>query len=248
MGRFEAPVDFYRYREPYPPLFFETAARQLSLNRDTRLLDVACGPGILALGFASFVGTLTAIDPEPAMLRAAKAAAAEAHVDVRFFEAGIEQLDSPAESFDFVTIGRALHWLNRDAAVAVLERIVAPGGRIAICGSSATESEINDWTTKYKQVRNEWPSERDEARYRPKLDEWFAPSRFRRIDDIVVKHRHAVTIDELIGRALSFSVTSPAVVGERQPEFEAAIRSALAPFAKDGRIEEELAAKATVFG
>lgn len=50
MGRFEAPVEFYRYREPYPAAFFEQVAGRLALDRTTRLLDVGCGPGNLALG------------------------------------------------------------------------------------------------------------------------------------------------------------------------------------------------------
>ncbi len=247
MGRFEAPVEFYRYREPYPAAFFERVVAQLALTRGTRLLDVGCGPGILAIGFAPFVGHSTAIDPEPAMLRAARAAAARAHVQIEFLETSIEQVQCPDGSFDFVTIGRALHWLNRDKAIAVLDRILAPSGRIAICGSPTTEAPINAWAPKFKQVRNDWASERDESRYRPDLDRWFASSRFRKVDDISVPHRHRITVDDLIRRALSYSTTSLAVIGDRRPQFEDAVRTAVEPFAQDGILEEEVAAKATIF-
>ena len=56
-----------------------------------------------------------------------------------------------------------------------------------------------------------------------------------------------VTIEELIGRGLSLSVTSPAILGERRPEFEAALRAALTPFATNGSLNEELLIKAVVF-
>jgi hypothetical protein len=107
---------------------------------------------------------------------------------------------------------------------------------------------VNGWLGKFKEIRNAWASEPDESRYKIDMDGWFAPSRFRRIDDIAVEHRHSVTVPELICRALSFSTTSPAVIGERRTQFEAELKAALAPFAQDGVVEEEVVAKATVFG
>jgi hypothetical protein len=53
--------------------------------------------------------------------------------------------------------------------------------------------------------------------------------------------------DALVGRALSKSNTSPAFLGERQAEFAAEIRGALAPFESRGELEEEVAANAAVF-
>ncbi len=248
MGRFETAVEFYRYREPYPPPFFESVADRLVLTPSTRLLDVGCGPGNLAIGFAPFVGSCTAVDREPEMLGAARAAAAEANVDMSFIQAGIEDLSFGNGSFDFVAIGRALHWLSREATFAVLERVVAPGGCIAVCGSTATDAPVNAWVPIFKRVRSAWASDPDESRYRSDMDQWFAPSRFRRTADIAVKHQLRVTIPELIGRALSFSITSPAVLGERRPQFEAEMSAALEPFARDGALQEEIVAKATVFG
>jgi len=248
MGRFETTVDFYRYREPYPSQFFETVAARLGLTRRTRLLDVGCGPGVLAIGLAPFVGTCTAVDPEPAMLEAARAAAAKAGLDITFIESGIEDLDFGDASFDLVTIGRALHWFSREAALTVLENIVAPGGCIAICGSAVTDAPVNNWTKRFKEMRSAWSADYDESRYKPDLDQWFTGSKFRKVAEIRVEHRHRVSIPELVGRAVSFSLSSPAVLGERQPRFEAEVAAALEPFANEGAVEEELAVTATVFG
>ncbi len=247
MGPFETAVEFYRYREPYPREFFESVAARLALTHATRLLDVACGPGNLAIGFAPFVGSCTALDREPEMLRAARLAAADAKVDISFIQTRFEDLDCGDCSFDFVTIGRAQHWLAREATLAVLERIVAPGGAIAICGSTVRGSHTNPWVAKFKEVRRAWASDPDESRYNINMDEWFALSRFRKSDEIRVEHRQRVTIDELIRRALSYSITSPAVLGKGRAQFEAEMRAALEPFAREGEIEEEVVAKGTVF-
>lgn len=221
---------------------------RLALTRDMRLLDVGCGPGNLAIGFAPFVGSCTAIDREPEMLRAAHLAVVQAGVDITFIQTTLEDLDSGDGSFDFVTIGRALHWLSRETALTVLKRIVAPGGRIAVCGSTASDAPVNEWLGKFKDIRRAWASDPDESRYKIDRDQWFASSRFRKIDQINVEHRHTVTVPELVGRALSFSITSPAVLGDRRPQFEEELRAALEPFAQNGAIEEEVVAKATVFG
>jgi ubiquinone/menaquinone biosynthesis C-methylase UbiE len=79
MGLFASTVEFYaRYREPYPPEFCQKVAEQIGLSGDETLLDVGCGPGMLAIGFGSFVGRCTGLDPEPLLIAAAKDAAAEA--------------------------------------------------------------------------------------------------------------------------------------------------------------------------
>jgi SAM-dependent methyltransferase len=247
MGRFATAAEFYRYREPYPAEFFETVVSHLTLDGNTRLLDVACGPGNLAIGFAPFAGSCTAIDREPEMLGAARSAARKAKVEVNFIQTAVEDLPCVNE-YDFVTIGRALHWLPRDTTLEVLERVVADGGRIAICGSIATDAAVNGWVAKYRETQESWASDRDRTPSNIDADAWFAGSRFRTMDEIAVTHRHRVTIPELIGRALSFSITCPAVIGQRRPEFEAALKATLEPFEQNGVLEEEVIAKATVLG
>src|ERR1019366_8633296 len=91
MGRFASTVEFYaRYREPYPTKFFKKVAEQIALRGDESLLDVGCGPGLLAIGFAPFVGQCTGLDPETGMIAAAKAAAAEAGVALSLIHGRID--------------------------------------------------------------------------------------------------------------------------------------------------------------
>jgi SAM-dependent methyltransferase len=247
MGRFETTVDFYRCREPYPPVFFEAVAARLQLTKQSRLLDVGCGLGSLAIGFTPFVGSCNAIDPELGMLKAAREAAAEAGLDIAFILARIESLDCGANPFDLVTIGRALHLFPREPTLTVLERIVARHGRIAVCGSIASAAPVNDWTAKFKKVRSAWKSRYGKSPLSHNDNRWFAASKFRKLDETQVTHRHRVSIPHLVERALSFSSTSPAIFGERRPQFEAEIEAAVAPFAIAGFVEEELAVTATIF-
>jgi putative salt-induced outer membrane protein YdiY len=66
MGRFASTVEFYaRYREPYPASILPEGCGADWLRGDETLLDVACGPGLLAIGFAPFVGAAPGSIPNP---------------------------------------------------------------------------------------------------------------------------------------------------------------------------------------
>ena len=100
MGRFETTADFYQYREPYPTEFFGAVVARLALTPGTRMLDVGCGPGSLAIGFTSFFKECTAIDVEPDMLRVARESAGG--LDIKF-------LLQPIETASFETADRRAH-------------------------------------------------------------------------------------------------------------------------------------------
>ena len=79
MGRFATTVALYEeLRTPYPPSFFREVAQRLAFAKQHALIDLGTGPGLLALGFAPHVGRIVGVDPEPAMLAAAKKAAQQA--------------------------------------------------------------------------------------------------------------------------------------------------------------------------
>src|SRR3954451_2186300 len=144
MGRFATTVALYEeLRPPYPPAFFRSVVRQLGLGREHALIDLGTGPGLLALGFAPYVGRIVGVDPEPAMIAAARTAAARPSRALTLIEAKAEALPANIGSFDVVTVGRALHWMDRDAALALFERLVAPEGAILICSSHSAADGRN---------------------------------------------------------------------------------------------------------
>lgn len=224
------------------------AAEQIELRGDETLLDVGCGPGLLAIGFAPFVGRCTGLDPEAAMITAAKAAAAEAGVTLSLIHGRIEKF-SITQTYDVITIGRALHWLERSATLTVLERILAPdSGRILICRASNTATPEAAWVKPYQEVRRAWASEPDGKHYRIDGKEWFADSCFRALGETSVTEQRQITVPDLIGRALSRSNTSHEILGEGQTRFEAEIAAALEPFVQDGVLVEHIVARASIFG
>jgi SAM-dependent methyltransferase len=247
VGRFDSTVPFYaRYREPYPASFFREVARREGLQGIERLIDIGCGPGSLAIGFAPYVKSSVGVDVETEMLEAARVEAARAGVHVDLIQARIEDLPADIGFFHAVTIGRALHWFDREEALTVLNRMLDANGWIAICGTRAQSAALQGWTGKFHDIRRAWSSDPDESRYRINLEDWFGGSRFRKVEDIQVTATHQVTVQDLIGRALSLSTTSPEVLGERRPAFEAAMKEALDPLSSGGVFDEQVTAIATI--
>lgn len=248
MGRFASTAPFYRrYREPYPAEFFRAAATRLSLTGRERLVDIACGPAPLAIGFAPFVGSAVGIDPEPRMIASAKMAATEAGVRIDLRQARFEDAAESLGNIDAATIGRALHWLPRDPTIAGLERLVSKGGWILVGGSITSEAAMNRWFKTFNTIRRAFSSDAAERRYLLRAKDWFAGSRFRKTGQVAVTLRHRITVAELIGRALSLSTTSPAKLGRKRADFERALHEGLKPFARDGVLHEEIRAGATIF-
>ncbi len=107
-----------------------------------RVLDVACGTGIVARmvaqrtnGQARVVG----LDVSPAMLEGARSAAASEGVEIAWHEGSADSLPFPDASFDLVVVQQGLQFFpDKAAAVGEMYRVLDAGGRVV----SSTWTEI----------------------------------------------------------------------------------------------------------
>lgn len=102
-----------------------------------RVLDVACGTGLLAFAAAAAVGPqghVVGVDLSGAMIAAAQRRALESRAaNVRFLRMDAEALDLPEACFDAALCGLGLMYMPDPArAVREMRRVLRPGGRIAI--------------------------------------------------------------------------------------------------------------------
>jgi ubiquinone/menaquinone biosynthesis C-methylase UbiE len=247
MGRFATTASLYAARrEPYPAAFFAAIAEALELDGHEALIDLGTGPGLLALSFAPYVRRLVGVDPEPAMIAEAREAAASRNIALTLIEGHAETLPADLGPFDLVTIGRALHWMEREATLATLDRILAPDGRILICRSSAVAGEVNAWREAYDSVLHAWSGARGGSRWKA-TELFFDGTRFARTAEIKVTHSHETTPQALVERALTRSTTSPAVLGQRIGAFRAELLAALAPYFPESVGCEVIEASAWIF-
>jgi SAM-dependent methyltransferase len=253
MGRFATTVALYEeLRTPYPPAFFREVAQRLALTKAHALIDLGTGPGLLALGFAPYVGRIVGVDPEPAMLAAARKAAQRASQDLTLIAGKAEDLPDDIGRFDVVTIGRALHWMDRDLTLAQLERLVAPNGVILVCSSVSAGEGRNPWLEDYNAARRAWSNESlwsesgSAGRTHRDLAGFFRGTRFQAAEVIKVETSHQVSLHNLARRVMTFSSSSPGVLGDRAEAMVRDVEQRLFPFGRDGFIGEVVVAMAQV--
>jgi DNA gyrase subunit B len=91
-----------------------------------RMLDVACGTGLVARLFHGKVAHLTGLDLTPAM-----ADQARPYLDDLVIGPA-EHLPFPDATFDRVTCRQGIQFMDDRAAVAEMRRVLKPGGRLVL--------------------------------------------------------------------------------------------------------------------
>jgi len=118
-----------------PALFGQWAPRvadAAQIERGQRVLDVACGTGVLAREAASRTGStgqVVGVDPLPGMLAVARKLAPS----IEWREGVAESLPFPDRAFDAVVSQFGLMFFtDRHRALREMLRLLTPGGRLAV--------------------------------------------------------------------------------------------------------------------
>lgn len=110
---------------------------RVSLLPGERVLDVACGTGLVTLAAARAVGTggqVAGIDLSERMVAAAARSARERAVpNVAFTRMDAERLDLPDASFDVALCALGLMYMpDPEQALREMQRVLRPGGRVSL--------------------------------------------------------------------------------------------------------------------
>jgi SAM-dependent methyltransferase len=250
--RFRSAAGHYRRGRPaYAFRLFDRVASRVGLGRGHAVLDLGCGPGQLALGFARFAGSVTAIDPEPEMLRIAAADAAAAGFAIRFVEGSSYDIELSLGRFRLAAIGRAFHWMDRADTLQRLDGMIEAEGALALFGDRHPELHENAWRAVYNEVLDKY-SAADAARRQRKGAGWvehesvLLASPFSQLERIGVIEVRRTPVENIEDRLLSLSSVSRDKIGARADEMIAELREGLAPFASNGEITEVVESQALI--
>ena len=243
--RFQSAVPYYQiYRLAYPERLIARVVALLGLKPGDAVLDLGAGPGSLSLPLARLGMAVTAADPEPEMLAAAEAVAKTESVPLTLWRGGSYDLTPAMGPYKLVTIGRAFHWMDRLATLAMLDRIIAPGGAVALFHDAHPVLPENEWFKtlckvgdRYGRAAQPHIAERKALGHR-RYEPFLYQSAFTKLDGLSVTIRKPITEDEIVGRAFSQSTTSPEKLGERTDAFEAELRERLLALSADGQFIE----------
>jgi ubiquinone/menaquinone biosynthesis C-methylase UbiE len=132
---------FTRQAEPFAqarairsPEALDRIVQMAEAGADDTVLDVACGPGLLACAFARVVRHVVGVDITPAMLDQARKTQAEQGVDNVTWQLGdMLSLPYPDQHFSIVVSRFAFHHLlDPVAALKEMRRVCKAGGRLVV--------------------------------------------------------------------------------------------------------------------
>jgi SAM-dependent methyltransferase len=125
-------ADYDRVRPEYRADVIDLAVSRLGLDPDAVVLDLAAGTGKLTRPLVERFRHVIAVEPDAGM-RAVLARATEAY---RVLDGRAEAIPLDVDSVDAVFVGQAFHWFDRDLAFPELQRVLRPGGGLALLWNS----------------------------------------------------------------------------------------------------------------
>ena len=130
---FGGVADAYeRGRPGYPT----QAVQWLVGTEPTTVLELGAGTGKLTETLVELGHDVHACEPDEEMLAVLR----KKLPDIRSSASAAEQIPAPDASFDVVVAAQCLHWFDLDRALPEINRVLKPGGRIAVVWNVRDES------------------------------------------------------------------------------------------------------------
>ncbi|HCA87792.1 MAG TPA: SAM-dependent methyltransferase [Streptomyces sp.] len=235
-------AEYYaRFRRGYPDQVLDTLQEFFALTTDDTVLDLGCGTGQLAIPLASRVRSVIGMDPEPDMLRHARASAVDRKIDNVIWVLGadhdISALGTLLEgrpSLAMTVVGQALHWMRHDELFKELLPLFRAGGGIAVL-SNGTPLWLQDtvWSRALRRCLERrfdteltatcGTAEQDRLRYAQALED----VGFSDVRSTTVSYTDELTFDQLIGGLYSAIPADQLPAVSERSAFADRIRAAL---------------------
>lgn len=150
IGYQRGAAEYERLRPSYPMRVLALLAQQLDLAPGRTVADLGAGTGKFTRLLALTGARVVAVEPVAAM----RERLTEVLPQVTVVSGVAEATGLPDGSVDAVVAAQAWHWFDATAALAEIERITSPGGRIGLVWN--TLDETVPWVAAYSRVYQEW--------------------------------------------------------------------------------------------
>ncbi|MGH2681530.1 MAG: class I SAM-dependent methyltransferase [Actinomycetota bacterium] len=240
-------------RLPYAPGLADALARELGLDGRGRLIDIGCGPGIVALELAALFEEVVGVDADADMIaEAAREAGRRGIENGRWRTMRAEELPGELGPFRVATLAQSFHWMERERVARAIHGMLEPGGALVHVnaftrrGIEASSSPYPEppWEAISALVRRYLGSEtlagqgRREAVF---VDLDHVLRSFRGPEVVSVPDGRVLvrTIDQVVAAVFSVSSSAPHLFVDRLHRFESDLRRVLTEVSAEGRFSEQ---------
>lgn len=125
-----ASEDYARYRDVYPPEFYERIVKTGFFGKNRRILDLGTGTGVLPRNLYAYGAEWVGADISENQIREAKRLSAECGAEIQYLVSAAEELPFREESFDAVTACQCYWYFDHGKTAPIFSRLLKPGGRL----------------------------------------------------------------------------------------------------------------------
>jgi ubiquinone/menaquinone biosynthesis C-methylase UbiE len=155
--RFSNKAEIYaRYRWDYAPAAIQILFDVLPAGGI--VADVGAGTGILTRHLLLCAACVYAVEPNPDMRAVAEYHHA-ASSNFRSIAGAAEATTLPAASVDLITVAQALHWFAPAPTVREFQRILKPGGWLALIWNNSRDTELGKALKMLRDSRYGWDTQ-----------------------------------------------------------------------------------------
>ncbi len=227
--------DYVKYRPGYPPEAIEVLRRECGLSPSSVVADIGSGTGFLSRVFLEIGNHVFGVEPNKEM-REAGEKHLSGYPSFTSVPATAEETSLPDSRVDFVVAGQAFHWFDPEKTRREFERVLEPGGWVALVWNSRRAS--TPFLAEYDRMVEVFGTDYASVNYRDRTGDeevraFFAPDE---MNAATFENRQAFDLEGLRGRMLSSSYMP--VEGEPGfPEMLEEMERVFHKFEKNGEVE-----------
>ena len=230
--RFSSRSEAYaRGRPSYPPALLELLGRECGVTPASIVADIGSGTGLLSRLLLDFGCEVFGVEPNLDMRTAGEMALVN-YPRFHSVNGRAEATTLPDGSVDLVTAAQAFHWFEPAATRAEFQRVLKPGGYVALIWNERRVTP--GFMTEYEDLQNRYARERPHPS-EAEFNAFFGNSAWR----LETLPNSQMLDEEMLRARLDSSSWAPKPGDAAYEPMIAALRRLFHAHARDGRVVME---------
>jgi 2-polyprenyl-3-methyl-5-hydroxy-6-metoxy-1,4-benzoquinol methylase len=124
-----ASEDYAKFRDVYPPVFYDKLIGIGLCTSGQRVLDVGTGTGVIPRNMYKYGAVFTGADISENQIAHARRLSREAGMDISYLVSPAEELDFPDNSFDVITACQCYIYFDKQVIYPKFHKLLKSGGQ-----------------------------------------------------------------------------------------------------------------------